>query len=269
MDQYLMSVIENVEIAQGIYRIVLKPKSVNKFSQNKEQYYPEPKPGQFMNIKVSDGIAPLLRRPISINNYEPETKQITMIYRTVGEGTKILSKYKIDEEVDVFGPLGSDFPYTQLSESSSVVLIGGGIGTPPLYYLAKELESKGHSVTTILGFQSKNDAILVPDFSSLGEVRVASMDGSIGTKGTVIDLIKEEDNWDVFYSCGPLGMLKAIQKRYIDSDIEGYLSLEERMGCGIGACYGCIVKVDEKIDKRGYKKVCEDGPVFSFREVIL
>lgn len=269
MDQYLMTIVENKEIAGGIYRIVLKPKSVNEFSVNQEQYYPEPIPGQFMNIKVSDGIAPLLRRPISVNDFDPETKQLTMIYRAGGEGTKILSNYKADDVIDVFGPLGSNFPYDGLSKSANVVLIGGGIGTPPLYYLAKELVGRGNKVTTILGFQSESDAILVSEFSSLGEVRVSSMDGSIGTKGTVLDLIKEEDNWEAFYSCGPAGMLKAIQKKYINTDIEGYLSLEERMGCGIGACYGCIVKVDEKIDKRGYKKVCEDGPVFPFREVIL
>ncbi|GBF11946.1 dihydroorotate dehydrogenase electron transfer subunit [Tepidibacillus infernus] len=269
MKQSLMKVLENKEIAHQIYQIVIEPKTLQantNFEDFLNEWYPQP--GQFFHIRVNDSNHPFLRRPISVHDFDPNTLRISMIYRVNGEGTKRLTQKTRGEIVDVLGPLGNGFPVSK-TDKQQFLLIGGGIGIPPLYYLAKQLKHTGHQITTLLGFQSKQDIFLLEQFSSFGEIRVATMDGSLGSKGTVLDLIKEEEHWDLFYSCGPTAMMKAIQQKWMDKPIEGYLSLEERMGCAIGACYGCVVKVDQAVDLRGYKKVCADGPVFSFREVKL
>lgn len=258
MIQFAATIKRNERIADRIYQLVIEGK-------NQEI----PKPGQFYYIRINDTTDPLLRRPISVQDYDEETKQISMIYRIEGTGTTRLKIKKTEELLDVVGPLGHGFPTETLTPDSRILLIGGGIGIPPLYYLGKDLVNKGFRFTALLGFQSKSDSFLKDDFSKIGETRVASIDGSIGKKGTVLDLIQPEEKWDTFYAVGPSGMLKAIQQKWADTELNGYVSLEERMGCGLGACYGCIVKVDPTIDKRGYKKVCSDGPVFSFREVIL
>lgn len=256
-----MSINENKEIAKDIYQLIIEPKSINRCIV--------PFPGQYLYIRINETNQPLLRRPISIHDYDSNNKQLSLIYRVIGEGTRLLSKKKLGDEIDILGPLGKGFTYNNIESNKKILLIGGGIGTPPLYYLAKELVKMGLKVTILLGFQGINESILVKEFSSLGEVRVATIDGSLGVKGTVLDLINENDNWDVFYTCGPIAMMKAIQDKWFNTDIVGYLSLEERMGCGVGACYGCIVKTDKNINNEGYKKVCSDGPVFPFREVIL
>jgi len=269
MKQTFMRIEQNELIAPSIYQMILSPSSNNMNDVIKPvQSDVEVKPGQFIYLRINDGTEPLLRRPISIHDYNPLTKQITLIYRIKGDGTKRISSKKRDEMIDVLGPLGNGFTYESMKHKH-VVIIGGGIGIPPLYYLAKKILESGVTITTLLGFQSAEDAILIEQFALLGEVRVATIDGSLGTKGTVLDLINEGDKWDTFYSCGPKGMLRGIQEKWEAEQINGYISLEERMGCGVGACYGCIIKVDPNIEPSGYKKVCSDGPVFSFREVIL
>ncbi|WP_339062371.1 dihydroorotate dehydrogenase electron transfer subunit [Tepidibacillus marianensis] len=196
-------------------------------------------------------------------------KEVTFVYRLEGEGTKIISQKKVGETIDLLGPLGNGFYIDEIKEGN-VVLIGGGVGIPPLYYLGKQFVAKGIKVISLLGFPSQEDSFLIENFSELGDVKVATIDGSYGVKGTVLDLMNDDLDGYPFYSCGPKGMLRAIQQYYVDNpQIEGYFSLEERMGCGIGACYGCIVKVNLSYDLRGFKKVCSDGPVFPFREVIL
>ncbi len=269
MDQYIFQVVENKEVADHIYLIELKLIGTeNKFSKE-NNYSFHPLPGQFLHIRVSANYEPLLRRPISIYDYDEKQSRVKMIYRVEGEGTRILSKKAEGDIIDALGPLGQGFEYNQLKKDQHVVLIGGGIGIPPLYYLAKKLVSKGIKITNILGYQSKKDAYSIKEFLELGVTRVASDDGSIGNKGTVLDLIKADDKWDIFYTCGATGMMKALQNKWMDAQMDGYMSLEERMGCAIGACYGCVVRVEKEIDKKGFKKVCSDGPVFPFREVIL
>ncbi len=265
MIPFMGSIIQNEQIADRIYRIVIENTTINE--KNQKQMIP--KPGQFYYIRVNDTTDPLLRRPISIQDFDGKRNHIKMLYRTEGIGTTQISQKKIGEKLDVLGPLGNGFTIEDAEENGSVLLLGGGIGIPPLYYLKKELVAKKVQVTTLLGYQTLSDSFLIDEFKALGETRVASMDGSIGIKGTVLQLISELEKWDTFYAVGPTGMLKAIQQKWGDTAINGYVSLEERMGCGVGACYGCIVKVDPSIDKKGYKKVCSDGPVFSFREVIL
>ncbi|TCS84383.1 dihydroorotate dehydrogenase electron transfer subunit [Tepidibacillus fermentans] len=261
MKQGLATVLRNEPLKERVYRMEVKVEDSLSLVQ----------PGQFYYIHVNDSTAPLLRRPISIHDVDLNNQQLTFIYRVEGEGTKRLCQKKPGDLIDLLGPLGNGFSDPKLQDKRKVVLIGGGIGIPPLYYLGKHLIEKEFQVTSLLGFQSKQESFLIDEFLSLGETRIATIDGSLGIKGTVLDLIHDQlDDWQVFYSCGPKGMLRAIQQKYFfDQSIEGYLSLEERMGCGIGACYGCVVKVDSNYDPKGYKKVCSDGPVFPFREVIL
>lgn len=263
MDQYLMNITINKEIAQNIFLLEIEPDQTQYFKHE------TPKPGQFLYVRVNDTYTPLLRRPISIHDYDPSTKKIRMIYRIEGEGTIRLSRKQPGDKLDILGPLGSGYPIEKLGSNERVVILGGGIGIPPLYYLAKKLAEKGITPTILLGYHSKETSFLIEEFSKFGEVRIASIHGSLGTEGTVLDLIKKKDEWDTLYSCGPTPMLSAIKKKWNNTSMKGYISLEERMGCGIGACYGCIVRTDEEIDKKGYRKVCADGPVFSFREVIL
>ena len=259
MIQFTAPIVENTIIARNIYRL----------SFVADQLSVPPQPGQFLQLKVGDGLDPLLRRPISICDYDPASQLLTLVYRIAGRGTDLLSKKKPGDLLDVFGPIGRGFPYEDLTSGQRVLLIGGGIGTPPLYYLAKELSRKGIQLTTIIGCLSQVDRILFDEFAELGEARVATVDGSCGLQGTVLDALDPAESWDRFYSCGPPAMLRALQDYWGDTDIEGYVSMEERMACGIGACFGCIVKVDREIYPEGYQKVCVDGPVFAFREVIL
>lgn len=261
MLQNELTILENKEIAPDIYRMELDGAGIDE----EVDFIP----GQFFYIRISDTSDPLLRRPISIHDYDKYTKRIKLIYRKEGKGTELLKNKKTGEKLDVLGPVGNGYSLDNLQQFGNVVLIGGGIGIPPLYYLAKKLVEKGQNITVLLGYESSNTSFLTKEFKKFGDVRIASLDGSLGIKGNVLDLVKSEDDWDAFYTCGPTGMMKAIKNKWQASAIEGYVSLEERMGCGIGACYGCTVKVDQEIDEKGYKKVCSDGPVFNFREVLL
>ncbi len=233
----------NVQIAKDVYQMVLETK-IGGLVQC----------GQFVQVAVPSYF---LRRPISVNLADENT--ITLVYKVVGDGTKVLSTLKEDTYVDVFGPLGTPFPVAD----RDVVLIGGGVGVPPLLQTADTYLKNGKQVTAVLGFNSKEDIILKEQFEQRGvKTYIATMDGSYGTKGTVIDAI-HENKIDVPFllSCGPLPMLKALSNTYTD----GYISLEARMACGIGACMGCVVKDQEGNSLR----VCKDGPVFPIGKVVL
>ena len=266
MDQITARIVVNEKITEEIYQLVI---------YSPELIEQSPLPGQFLHVRVSEHLEPLLRRPISIHDIDHLQKQCTLIYRVGGKGTQFLKEKKMGDSLDILGPLGNGFPMDELKEGEQVVLLGGGVGIPPLYYLAKELVKKEISLTILLGYNSKEQSFLVDKFSQIGEVNIATMDGTEGIKGTVVDLITENLNDNLvqtgstFYACGPTPMLQSLQNRWLDTTIKGYLSLEERMGCGIGACYGCVIKVDPEVDPKGYKKICQEGPVFSFREVQL
>lgn len=210
-------------------------------------------PGQFINIKL-DGF--YLRRPISICDYNDET--ITIIYKVVGEGTAVMSKMKPGDTLDVLCGLGNGFDVSKSSEKS--VLIGGGVGVPPMYNLCKKLISDGKKVTVILGFNKKDEIFYEDEFKKLGaDVKVTTVDGSYGIKGFVTDALKETD-YTYFFTCGPMPMFKAIEATATTS---GQYSFEERMGCGFGACMGCSCKT-----KYGNKRICKDGPVLEREEII-
>ncbi len=266
MDQITARIITNEKLTEEIYQLVF---------YSPELIEQKPVPGQFLHVRVSEHLEPLLRRPISIHDIDHHLMQCTLIYRVGGKGTQFLREKREGDSLDILGPLGNGFPMEEINEGEQVVLLGGGVGIPPLYYLAKELVKKEIPLTILLGYNSKEHSFLIKKFSQVGEVNIATMDGTEGIKGTVVDLITDYLNekllqtGSTFYACGPTPMLKAIQNEWLDTPINGYLSLEERMGCGIGACYGCVIKVDTMIDPKGYKKICQEGPVFSFREVLL
>ena len=210
-------------------------------------------PGQFINISL-DGF--YLRRPISICDYDD--KEITIIYKTVGEGTLAMSRLAAGAELDVLCGLGNGFDVSKCGEKP--VLIGGGVGIPPLYNLCKKLISLGKNVTVILGFNTESEIFYKDEFSALGaDVIVTTVDGSCGVKGFVTDALINID-YDYFYTCGPMPMFRAIEKT---ASAGGQYSFEERMGCGFGACMGCSCKT-----KYGNKRICKDGPVLDREEIV-
>ena len=210
-------------------------------------------PGQFINIKL-DGF--YLRRPISICDYDDAT--ITIIYKVVGEGTEVMSKMNAGEKLDVLCGLGNGFDTSKSMDKP--VLIGGGVGVPPMYNLCKKLINEGKKVTVILGFNKKEEIFYEDEFKKLGaDVKVTTVDGTYGVKGFVTDALKNID-YSYFYTCGPMPMFKAIESTATTS---GQYSFEERMGCGFGACMGCSCKT-----KYGNKRICKDGPVLTREEII-
>ncbi len=212
-----------------------------------------PVPGRFVNIKI-DGL--FLRRPISV--CDSDDNSVTVIYKVVGKGTDALSKMKIGEKLDVLSDLGNGYDTTPSGDKP--LLIGGGVGTPPMYMLAKKLISEGKTPTVILGFNTKKEIFFENEFRKTGaKTIIATADGSVGIKGFVTDAMKDIE-YSYIYTCGPEPMLKAV---YRASKTSGQFSFEERMGCGFGACMGCSCKT-----VTGYKRICKDGPVLSKEEIL-
>jgi dihydroorotate dehydrogenase electron transfer subunit len=247
----LCKIISQKEIAENIYELTVEAEMVHEIKE----------PGQFVHIRVSNNWDPALRRPISISAYDYKKGQFTMIYRKEGKGTSLLAQAEPGMELDVLGPLGNGFPVDEVNKGETALLVGGGIGVPPLYELSKQLTVKGVKVVHVLGFQTASDVFYEKEFLMNGETYVATVDGSYGTKGFVTDVIKELD-FDCIYTCGPTPMLRAIEQGYPNKKV--FLSLEERMGCGVGACFACVCKSNDS-----YKKVCSDGPVFRAGEVFI
>ena len=209
-------------------------------------------PGQFVNIQL-DGF--YLRRPISVNDCVGE--ELTIIYKVVGKGTEVMAGMEAGQTLDVLTGLGNGYDLTVAGERP--LLIGGGVGVPPLYMLAKELRAAGKDVTVILGFNTKDEVFGEEDFSALGcKTYVTTVDGSYGIRGFVTNAMEGLD-YTYFYTCGPEPMLKAV---YRASNTSGQMSFEERMGCGFGACMGCSCQT-----LTGYKRICKDGPVMWKEEI--
>lgn len=240
-------------IAEGIYDLTL--------------HFPHgagcAKPGQFVAIYCNDS-SRLLPRPISICQVDGEAGSIRVVYRVAGAGTAEFSGLCAGDTVEVMGPLGNGFTMKE----GRAILIGGGIGIPPMLELARRLPGEK---TVVLGF--RDQMFLKEEFEQIDgviQVAVATEDGSNGTKGTVIDAIcKQQVDGDIIYACGPLPMLKAVAAYAREKGLEAQISLEERMACGIGACLGCVVKSKERDAHTNVhnKRICKDGPVFDAREV--
>lgn len=253
----LCKIISQTQIAKDIFELTISGEFIKEIES----------PGQFVHIKTAKSQEPLLRRPISICSYDKLKRQMTMIYRKDGRGTSLLAEKEAGMEIDILGPLGHGFPVEEAAVGETALLVGGGIGVPPLYELSKQLKAKGVKVIHILGFQTENVVFYQQEFSKNGETYIATVDGTCGSKGFVTDVIEEKKlEFDVLYSCGPLPMLKALDERFSHKRV--YLSLEERMGCGIGACFACVCKTKDQEDA-SYKKICSDGPVFRAGEVVL
>ena len=208
--------------------------------------------GQFVDLRLPEKY---LRRPISVCDYDEET--LTLIYKVVGSGTEIMASLPVGTKLDVLTGLGNGYD-TSLS-GDRPVLVGGGVGVPPMFNLCKKLMAEGKQPQVVLGFNTGAEIFLAEDFKALGaEVHIATADGSVGAKGFVTDVIRNLE-YTYFYSCGPMPMFKAMETVMTTS---GQYSFEERMGCGFGACMGCTIQT-----KSGYKRVCKDGPVFLREEV--
>ena len=211
------------------------------------------RPGQFVNIKI-DGL--YLRRPISV--CDMQNGVLTLVYKIVGKGTEKLRRMQVGERLDVLTDLGNGYDLSLAGDAP--LLVGGGVGVPPLYWAARELRAAGKRVSVILGFNTKSEIFYENEFRALGcDVSVATVDGSYGTRGFVTDAMKNIE-YSYFYSCGPEPMLKAL---YRASTTDGELSFEERMGCGFGACMGCSCKTIT-----GYKRICKEGPVMKKGEIL-
>lgn len=224
----------------------------------------EARPGQFISVYTKNP-SKLLPRPISLCGIDKEQGRIRIVYRVAGEGTKEFSGYQAGDDITILGPLGNGFP---LGSDKKAFLIGGGIGIPPMLELAKNLNCEKQMV---IGYRD-DQLFLKKEFEPFGSVYVATEDGSVGTKGNVLDAIREEGlDAEVIYACGPTPMLRALKAYAKEHDMECYISLEERMACGIGACLACVCKTKEK-DEHSHvnnKRICKDGPVFRAEEVDL
>ena len=237
----IYTITENKLLTKGVYRMILEGDTSDITAS-----------GQFVNIKLT---GKFLRRPISVYDYNDQT--VTIIYKVVGEGTEQMSKMVPGEKLDVMTGLGNGYDLSKSGDRP--LLIGGGVGVPPMYNLCKKLIAEGKKPTMIMGFNTKEEIFCFDEFSALCDTVVTTVDGSFGIKGFVTDAMKDID-YTYYYTCGPEPMLKAISSV---SKTCGQLSFEERMGCGFGACMGCSCKT-----KYGNKRICKDGPVLESEEVI-
>ena len=241
MKQVFLKITENYPLTETVYRMRLEGDSSD-----------ITRPGQFINIKI-DGM--FLRRPISV--FDKDDSSVTIIYKVVGKGTEVMSKMECGTSLDVLVGLGNGNDTSVSGENP--LLIGGGVGVPPLYMLAKKLIAEGKRVRVILGFNTKSEVFCEEDFKALGaDVTVTTVDGSYGVKGFVTNAMNEP--YTYFYTCGPEPMLKAVYKA---STTSGEMSFEERMGCGFGACMGCSCKT-----LTGYKRICKEGPIMKKEEIL-
>lgn len=245
-------IIRQEEISNGIFSMWLKT----------EQIAGKAKPGQFISLYCHDG-SRMLPRPISICEIDKRDNALRIVYRVAGKGTEEFSVMSTGDILEIVGPLGNGFPLKE----KKAFLIGGGIGIPPMVELAKQLNCEKQMV---LGY--RDSLFLQEEFKGLGSMYVATEDGSYGTEGNVLDAIRENGlDAEIIYACGPTPMLKAIKEYAMKNNIECWLSLEEKMACGIGACLGCVCKSKEKDSHTNVnnKRICKEGPVFRAEEVEL
>ena len=242
MKQSIFRILTNVPLTDCVYKMVLSGDTSAITA-----------PGQFVNIQLT---GKFLRRPISVCDYDKTS--LTLVYKVVGKGTEMMSRMVPGEELDILTGLGNGYDLTPAGDKP--VLLGGGVGVPPLYHLAKRLTAMGKDVTVILGFNTGNEVFYEEEFRALGcRVIIATADGSCGVKGFATTSLADLD-YSYFYTCGPEPMLKAVYKATVTS---GQMSFEERMGCGFGACMGCSCKT-----LTGYKRICKDGPVMKKEEIL-
>lgn len=255
----LAVVVSQEKITEGIYSMWLQfPEDYNVAGMAV--------PGQFISMYCGEG-SRLLPRPISICEIEPAQRKLRVVYRVAGKGTEEFSGLEEGAQIPVMGPLGNGFT----RKSGKAVLIGGGIGIPPMLALAKALKEEGAEVSVVLGYRD-GDLFLKKEFEPYADIYVSTEDGSVGTRGNVIDAIRENGlDADTIYACGPMPMLRGVKAYAAEKETEAQISLEERMACGIGACLGCVCNSTD-VDSHSHvhnKRVCKDGPVFNAEDVTL
>ncbi len=260
----MLELVATTEIAREVFSLVLR----------RPEPRPLPDPGTFLDllpvIPADQGGAPVIRRPISIADCSADGRDLTVILRVVGAGTAALVGQTVGSPIDVLGPLGRGFNLDAVRPGGRALLIGGGVGVPPLYLLARRLVERGVRVQMRLGFRDAGDVFYADQFAELGEVLISTDDGSAGTGGTVADLALAPQasafSPDAVYACGPLPMLRYVQAAFGRS-VPTQLSLEERMACAVGACYACVVP--DATDRDHQYRICWDGPVFDAEQVVL
>ena len=250
-----VTVVSQEQLADGIFSMWIQTEAAK-----------TARPGQFISMYTNDG-SKLLPRPISICEIDTETSKLRVVYRVTAEktGTEQFSKMKAGDTLPIIGPLGNGFPL-EAGKGKRAFLIGGGIGVPPILELAKQLDCEKQ---IIMGYRDA-DTFLKEQFEENGTVYISTEDGSVGTKGNVMDAIRENGLVaEIIYACGPTPMLRAIKQYAEEQGIECYISLEERMACGIGACLACVCQSKEKDHHSNVnnKRICKDGPVFLSTEV--
>ena len=255
----IVKVVSQNSLGNGIFDMVLQTENIAKAA----------KAGQFVSVYSNDA-SKLLPRPISLCGIDREKGTLRLVYRVTGEGTgtEEFSRLKAGDTVKILGPLGNGFTVVP---GKKAFLIGGGIGVPPMLQLAKEMKASGEDIQVVMGYRN-SDTFLLEEFEEVAETFVATEDGSLGIKGIVIDAIKSEKlNADIIYTCGPTPMLRALKAYAEENNMDCYISMEERMACGIGACLACVCKSREKDAHTNVnnKRICKEGPVFNAKEVEL
>ena len=255
----IVKVVSQNSLGNGIFDMVLQTENIAKAA----------KAGQFVSVYSNDA-SKLLPRPISLCGIDREKGTLRLVYRVTGEGTgtEEFSRLKAGDTVKILGPLGNGFT---VASGKKAFPIGGGIGVPPMLQLAKEMKASGEDIQVVMGYRN-SDTFLLEEFEEVAETFVATEDGSLGIKGNVIDAIKSEKlNADIIYTCGPTPMLRALKAYAEENNMECYISMEERMACGIGACLACVCKSREKDAHTNVnnKRICKEGPVFNAKEVEL
>lgn len=258
--QVYAEVMKKEEIINGIY----------KFSVKAEDIVNTSKPGNFIEIRVTDGIDPFLRRPISIYNLDKEEGILEFIFQIKGKGTEILARKEVGDKIDIIGPLG--FGTFNFEKYSKIAVVGGGIGIFPLYELSKQAKESGKTVNCYLGFRNKDLVMLEKEFKEVTDnLTICTDDGSYGKSGFAIDKLiedMEKEKYECIFACGPTPMLRAVKKYADENNINAQVSLEEKMGCGLGVCLGCAVKkANSPKDNPEYFHVCKGGPVFNSKDV--
>ena len=256
-------------LAELVKKEELKP-DIFKFSVKAPSIVEKSKPGNFVEIRVSDQVEPFLRRPISIYNLDRENGILEFIFQVKGKGTKILAQKEIRSKIDIIGPIG--YGTFQYENYKNIAIIGGGIGVFPLYELAKCAKEADKNVNIYLGFRSKDFVVLEEEFKNVANQFILTTDdGSYAKKGFAINYLEkdiEAGKIDSIYACGPLPMLKSIQKLAMEKGIPCQISLEEKMACGLGVCLGCAVKTAKSSkESPEYWHVCKAGPVFNAKDV--
>ncbi|EGB15994.1 Dihydroorotate dehydrogenase, electron transfer subunit protein [Pseudodesulfovibrio mercurii] len=246
------TILSNEPLAEGVRELIFESPAMAASAR----------PGQFVSVYCRHQ-GQLLPRPISICEIDRDNGRLHLVYACRGKGTREFADYRPGERVDVMGPLGNGFPLGAAGETN--LIIGGGVGTPPLVELCKQLPGR-----KVVAVSFRSDPYLIERLALYGEVLVATRDGSVGVRGNAMKIVEDRGLTGTIFACGPTPMLRAVQAYAARRELPAYLSLEERMGCGFGCCVGCVTKIrDDGEAGFSYRKVCKDGPVFAAEEVIF